>query len=122
MRIGHVGSQLHFQRMASAHQSSPSRHETGMGDLPTLEFDFHFPSTNDFGDADISFRYRERIDSEEIHVGGFVPPRKTSEGGASELFRSSPRWEGSVAGAIFERGNFQAPKGIVHSLVVPTAT
>jgi hypothetical protein len=55
-------------------------------------------------------------------VSGFVPPRKTSEGGASELFRSSPRWEGSLTGMRFDRGNFQAPKCIVHSLVVPTAT
>lgn len=110
--------------MASLHQSSPSRHEGGVGDLPVLEFDTGLPGQDTFSYSNLIFRIRERIDSEDIPIDTFGAARKNSEGQLSELFSSNPGWvnEGSVAGLKADIWESLQQHARVHSLVVPTAT
>lgn len=110
--------------MASRHQSSPSRNDPAMDDLPMPDSPFHYPTNDPFDAHAFTFRLRDRIDSEEISVAGFVPPRKNSEGATSELFRTTPLWvsDASLTGVRTDRGPHQRKEGSVHSLVVPTAT
>lgn len=106
------------------HQSSPSRHEAGVGDLPVLEFDAGLAGQDTFSYSNLIFRIRERIDSEDIPIDTFCAGRKNSEGQLSELFSSNPGWvaDGSVVGLKVDIWDTLQQQALVHSLVVPTAT